>query len=52
MDETLIALNELKLNQGETDIALDGQLDALIMANLDKINDIIDSVLQAGCCAG
>ncbi|KAI0393368.1 ANTH domain-containing protein [Xylariaceae sp. FL0594] len=48
MDQTLIELNELKLNQGETDVALDGQLDALIMANLDKINDIIDSVLQAG----
>ncbi|KAI1825828.1 ANTH domain-containing protein [Xylaria intraflava] len=48
MDQTLIELNELKLNQGDTDVALDGQLDALIMANLDKINDIIDSVLQAG----
>ncbi|KAI1638040.1 ANTH-domain-containing protein [Biscogniauxia mediterranea] len=48
MDQTLIELNELKQNQGETDHALDGQIDALIMANLDKINDIIDSVLQAG----
>ncbi|KAI1115527.1 ANTH domain-containing protein [Nemania sp. NC0429] len=48
MDQTLIELNELKLNQGDADIALDGQLDALIMANLDRINDIIDSVLQAG----
>ncbi|KAF6802484.1 cytoskeleton assembly control protein, partial [Colletotrichum sojae] len=48
MDQTLIELNELKLNQGDTDTALDGQIDALIMANLDKINDIIDSVLQSG----
>ncbi|KAI1379176.1 ANTH-domain-containing protein [Hypoxylon crocopeplum] len=48
MDQTLIELNELKQNQGETDHALDGQIDALIMGNLDKINDIIDSVLQAG----
>ncbi|KAI2620551.1 ANTH-domain-containing protein [Hypoxylon sp. NC1633] len=48
MDQTLIELNELKLNQGDTDQALDGQIDALIMSNLDKINDIIDSVLQAG----
>lgn len=48
MDQTLIELNELKMNQGDTDNALDGQIDALIMANLDKINDIIDSVLQAG----
>jgi hypothetical protein len=47
MDQTLIELNELKQNQGETDHALDGQIDALIMSNLDKINDIIDSVLQA-----
>ncbi|KAK7748405.1 sla2 Src-like adaptor 2 [Diatrype stigma] len=48
MDQTLIELNELKLNQGDTDQVLDGQIDALIMANLDKINEIIDSVLQAG----
>lgn len=48
MDQTLIELNELKSNQGVTDNALDGQFDALILANLDKINDIIDSVLQAG----
>ncbi|KAI1778994.1 ANTH-domain-containing protein [Hypoxylon cercidicola] len=47
MDQTLIELNELKLNQGDTDQVLDGQIDALIMANVDKINDIIDSVLQA-----
>jgi huntingtin-interacting protein 1-related protein len=48
MDQTLIELNELKHNQGETDHALDGEIDAIILANLDKINDIIDSVLQAG----
>lgn len=48
MDQTLIELNELRENQGATDTALDGQIDALIMSNLDKINEIIDSVLQAG----
>lgn len=48
MDQTLIELNELKLNQGDTDHALDGQIDTLILANLEKINDIIDSVLQSG----
>jgi hypothetical protein len=48
MDQTLIEFNELKQNQGHTDDALDGQIDALIMANMDKINDIIDSVLQTG----
>lgn len=48
MDQTLIELTELKNNQGVTDHALDGQIDALILAQLDKINEIIDSVLQAG----
>ncbi|KAL6409908.1 Endocytosis protein-like protein [Ilyonectria robusta] len=48
MDQTLLELSELQQNQGETDNALDGQIDALILSNLDKINDIIDSVLQAG----
>lgn len=48
MDQALVELNELKLNQGDTDHVIDGQIDALIMANLDKINEIIDSVLQAG----
>ncbi|PKS12077.1 hypothetical protein jhhlp_001373 [Lomentospora prolificans] len=47
MDQTLIELNELKQNHGETDHALDGEIDAIILANLDKINDIIDSVLQS-----
>lgn len=48
MDQTLIELNEMKMNQGETDNALDGQIDAVLLANIDKINDIIDSVLQSG----
>ncbi|KAF4119845.1 huntingtin-interacting protein 1-related protein [Geosmithia morbida] len=48
MDQTLIELEELKNNQGVTDSALDGQIDALILSNLDKINDMIDSVLQSG----
>lgn len=48
MDQTLIELNELKHNQGASDHALDGQIDALVLASLGKIHDIIDSVLQAG----
>ncbi|KAG6014310.1 hypothetical protein E4U43_006669 [Claviceps pusilla] len=48
MDEALVKLNELENNQGVTDEALDGQIDALILSNLDKINGIIDSVLEAG----
>ncbi|KAK3366693.1 ANTH domain-containing protein [Lasiosphaeria ovina] len=48
MDQTLLELNELRNGQGDTDHALDGQIDALILTQLDKINDIIDSVLQSG----
>jgi chromosome segregation ATPase len=48
MDQTLIELNDLKLSQGETDHALDGQIDAMLLSNINKINDIIDSVLQSG----
>lgn len=48
MDQTLIELNELKNNQGTSDQVLDGQIDALVQVQLDKINEIIDSVLQAG----
>lgn len=48
MDQTLLELNELRQNQGDTDHALDSQIDALILSNVDKINGIIDSVLQSG----
>ena len=48
MDQTLLELNELRNNQGVSDQALDGHLDAIILSQLEKINDIIDSVLQAG----
>ncbi|SPO03908.1 probable cytoskeleton assembly control protein SLA2 [Cephalotrichum gorgonifer] len=47
MDQTLIELNDLKQNRGESDQVLDGEIDALILSNLGKINDIIDSVLHA-----
>ncbi|KAF2264353.1 ANTH-domain-containing protein [Lojkania enalia] len=48
MDQTLLELNELKLNQAANDNVLDGQLDQLVQGSLEKINNIIDSVLQAG----
>ncbi|KAI0130120.1 ANTH domain-containing protein [Xylariales sp. AK1849] len=48
MDQTLMELNELKLNQGDTDNVTDETIDVLLQANMDKINEIIDSVLQAG----
>ena len=47
MDQTLIELNEAKQSHGVSDQVLDGELDAIILSNLSKINDIIDSVLQA-----
>lgn len=47
MDQTLMEMEDLKHNRGDSDQVLDGQLDAIILSNLAKINDIIDSVLQA-----
>ncbi|KAL4922171.1 ANTH domain-containing protein [Aspergillus aurantiobrunneus] len=48
MDEALLELEELKLNQGDTDKALDTQIDHVLHGTVSKINDIIDSVLQTG----
>lgn len=45
MDETLLQLHELQLNGGDDD-AMNEQIDQLILSHLDKLNDIIDSVLQ------
>ncbi|KAL5337546.1 ANTH domain-containing protein [Aspergillus crustosus] len=48
MDEALLELEELKLNQGDADKALDNQIDHVLLGTVSKINDIIDSVLQTG----
>lgn len=48
MDQVLIELNDLRMSQGETDNALDGQIDAMLLANIAKIVDMIDSILQSG----
>ncbi|KAL3472667.1 ANTH domain-containing protein [Aspergillus californicus] len=48
MDEALMELEELKLSQGDTDNALDTQIDHVLHGTVSKINDIIDSVLQTG----
>jgi hypothetical protein len=48
MDQTLLELNELKLNANANDNVLDGHLDTLIQDSMQKINDLIDAVLQAG----
>ena len=48
MEQALEELEELKLGNGETDGALDGAIDEVIKTNVNKIHDIIDSVLQSG----
>jgi hypothetical protein len=48
LDDTLLRLNELENTKGATDEALDGEIDAMLLSNISKINDIIDSVLQSG----
>ncbi|KAJ6032291.1 hypothetical protein N7540_003023 [Penicillium herquei] len=48
MEQALMELEELKLSQGDTDHALDSQIDTVLHGTVAKINDIIDSVLQAG----
>ncbi|KAI1910783.1 sla2 Src-like adaptor 2 [Ophidiomyces ophidiicola] len=48
MEQALLELEELKLNQGDVDKALDTQIDDVLLSSVTKINDIIDSVLQSG----
>ncbi|KAL2009188.1 hypothetical protein VTN00DRAFT_7382 [Thermoascus crustaceus] len=48
MEQALMELEELKLNQGDADRALDTQIDDVLLGTVSKINDIIDSVLQSG----
>lgn len=46
MDETLLQLNALQMNGGGDEDAMNEQIDQLILSHLDKLNEIIDSVLQ------
>ncbi|OQO00693.1 hypothetical protein B0A48_13183 [Cryoendolithus antarcticus] len=48
MDTTLLELAELRNGNGETDKAMDEQIDVMLLDNIRKITDIIDSVLQSG----
>ena len=48
MDQTLLELNELRNGNGVADKAMDEQIDVILLENLKKINEIVDSVLQAG----
>ena len=48
LDQALLELHELRTTGGDTDKALDEQIDQVLLGNIQKINDIIDSVLQSG----
>ena len=48
LDQALLEVDTLRKNGGDTDKALDDQIDTVLLANIQKIHDIIDSVLQAG----
>ncbi|KAJ3936241.1 MAG: ANTH domain-containing protein [Lentinula lateritia] len=47
MDDTLKKLDEAQQNQGLVDETTNAQIDTLILDNRKKLNDIIDSILQA-----
>ncbi|KAK9457832.1 ANTH domain-containing protein [Dipodascopsis uninucleata] len=47
MDEALLRLNELTMSQKDTDAAMDGQIDGLVVDHINKLNSIIDAVLQS-----
>ncbi|KAH9982866.1 cytoskeleton assembly control protein [Lactifluus volemus] len=47
MDHTLQQLSEVHQTQGLTDEATNAQIDTLILDNRKKLNQIIDSILQA-----
>ncbi|KAI0003650.1 cytoskeleton assembly control protein [Russula compacta] len=47
MDTTLQQLSEAQQNQGFSDEATNAQIDTLILDNRKKLNQIIDSILQA-----
>lgn len=48
MDDTIRQMSEMQMNQGENDMAVNAQIDTLILDQQKKFNAIIDSVLQAG----
>jgi myosin heavy subunit len=48
MDQALLENEQLRSGNGVADKAMDEQIDVMLLENLRKINDIIDSVLQSG----
>lgn len=47
MDQTLLELNDLRNGNGVGDKAMDEQIDVMLLENIKKINELIDSVLQS-----
>ncbi|KAK9478446.1 ANTH domain-containing protein [Lipomyces japonicus] len=47
LDEALLKLNELTLNQKDSDAAIDGQIDGILLEHLGKLSSIIDAVLKS-----
>ncbi|GAM87132.1 hypothetical protein ANO11243_051530 [Dothideomycetidae sp. 11243] len=48
LDQALMELSELRGGRNDNDHALDEQIDVMLLDNIRKINDLIDSVLQSG----
>ena len=48
LDQALLELSELRNGGTDTDKAMDEQIDTMLLDNIRKINDLIDSVLQSG----
>lgn len=47
MDATIRQMNDIRLDQGTSDEALNAQIDTIILDNSKKLSAIIDSILQA-----
>ncbi|MBW0545311.1 hypothetical protein O181_085026 [Austropuccinia psidii MF-1] len=47
MDSTIRQMNEILVNQGDTNQALNGRIHNLILDTQKKLNSIIDSIIQA-----
>jgi len=48
MDDTIRQMADLQMSQGDTETAVNAQIDTLILDQQKKFNAIIDSILQAG----
>ncbi|PNS19706.1 Endocytosis protein end4 [Sphaceloma murrayae] len=48
LDQALVELNELRSGKTDTDTAMDEQIDVMLLENIKKIGELIDSVLQSG----